>query len=69
MGQRNSGSRSLGLAGGLLAFVLSAIMGVAFVMVVEKTHELFSADAFAGGFLVGAVSNFKSEISNLRFHI
>lgn len=49
MSQSNSGSRSLGLVGGLLAFVLSAIMGVAFVMVVNKTHDLFSSAVFEDG--------------------
>ena len=47
MGKRNSGSRPLGLLSSLLAFALSAAMGVAFVMVVNKTHDLFSSATFA----------------------
>jgi hypothetical protein len=49
MGKRNSGSRPLSLMSALLAFALSAAMGVAFVMVVNKTHDLFSSAAFADG--------------------
>ena len=42
-----SGPRPMGLLSALLAFALSAAMGVAFVMVVDKTHDLFSSAAFA----------------------
>jgi hypothetical protein len=47
MGKLNSGPRPLSLMSALLAFALSAAMGVAFVMVVNKTHDLFSNAAFA----------------------
>ena len=49
MGRLNSGSRPLGVMKALLAFVLSAAMGVAFVMLVNKTHYLFSRAAFEDG--------------------
>ena len=45
MGKINSGSRPMGLIGALLAFGLSAAMGVAFVLLVDKTHDLFSSAA------------------------
>ena len=49
MGKINSGSRPMGLIGALLAFGLSAAMGVAFVLLVDKTHDLFSSAAFEDG--------------------
>ena len=76
MGQRKSGSKPLDLVGGVLAFVLSAIMGVAFVLVVNKTHDLFSSAALehlvpeltAVKSQIGSkVRYVKSQISNLRF--
>jgi hypothetical protein len=42
----NSGSRAWNSVSGLLAFVLSAIMGLGLVTLVEKTHELLSSPAF-----------------------
>lgn len=47
MEKPTSGPRPMGLLNALLAFALSAAMGVAFVMVVNKTHDLFSSAAFA----------------------
>ena len=41
-----SGPRPLGLLNAVLAFGLSAAMGLAFVMVVNKTHDLFASAAF-----------------------
>jgi hypothetical protein len=49
MGKLNSGSRPLSLVSALSAFALSAAMGAAFVMVVNKTHDLFSSATFADG--------------------
>ena len=46
MGKLGSGPRPLGLLSALLAFGLSAAMGVAFVIVVNKAHDLLSSDAF-----------------------
>ena len=46
MGKLSSGPRPLGLLSALLAFGLSAAMGVAFVIVVNKAHDLFSGAAF-----------------------
>lgn len=43
MGKRvSNGSRTFNFISNLLAFVLSAVMGIAFVMLVDKTHDLFS---------------------------
>ena len=49
-------SRPLGSIGGLVAFVLSAAMGVAFVMLVDKTHNLFSGGADGTADMAGAIS-------------
>ena len=46
MEKLSSGPRPLGLWSALLAFGLSAAMGVAFVIVVNKAHDLLSSDAF-----------------------
>ena len=43
--QLSGRSRRLEFFGVLLAFVLSAAMGVAFVALVDKTHDLFSGAA------------------------
>ena len=44
MGNRSStGSRTLNVTRMLPAFVLSAILGIAFVAVVNKTHNLFAS--------------------------
>lgn len=48
MRKQNGGSRPLGLIGAFLAFGLSAAMGLAFVLVVDKTHDLFFSSAFEG---------------------
>lgn len=40
-----SGSRTFGMMSALLAFALSAALGLAFVMVVNKTHDLFAGAA------------------------
>lgn len=49
MGKRvSSGSRAFNFINTLLAFVLSGVMGVAFVMLVEKTHDLLAATALEG---------------------
>jgi hypothetical protein len=40
--QSNTGSGALSALRSLPAFVLSAILGVGFVAVVNKTHDLFS---------------------------
>jgi hypothetical protein len=42
MRRRNTKSRSFSFLGGVLAFALSAVMGVGFVALVNKTHDLFS---------------------------
>lgn len=47
MRKRTSDPQPLGLLSALLAFGLSAALGVAFVVVVNKTHDLFSSAAFA----------------------
>jgi hypothetical protein len=66
MGKRNSGSRPLGMMSALLAFALSAAMGLAFVIVVNKTHDLFSGAAFADG--IPNVAALKAQIiSNVRY--
>lgn len=66
MGKLNSGSRPLGMMSALLAFALSAAMGVAFVVVVNKTHDLFSSPAFEDG--VPTVGALKSQvISEVRY--
>jgi len=66
MGKLNSGPRPLGMMSALLAFVLSAAMGLAFVMVVFKTHDLFSSPAFENG--VPNVTALKTQIiSNVRY--
>ena len=66
MGKLNSGSRPLGMMSSLLAFALSAVLGLAFVLVVNKTHDLFSSDAFAVG--VPSVTTLKAQIiSNVRY--
>jgi hypothetical protein len=46
-------SRALGFFGGLSAFVLSAALGVAFVGLVVKTHELFACATFPGPTVIG----------------
>ena len=54
MGKRlNRGSRAWNCISGLLAFVLSAIMGLGFVTLVEKTHDLLSSAAFSDQTVVG----------------
>jgi hypothetical protein len=40
--QEYSGPPSLNFMSGLLAFVLSALMGIVFVTLVDKTHHLFA---------------------------
>jgi len=45
MEKRISGPRPMGPLSALLAFGLSALLGVAFVLVVNKTHDLFSGAA------------------------
>jgi hypothetical protein len=50
MARQNSSSRPMGLMGAFLAFGLSAALGIAFVLVVDKTHDLFSSNLFEGGF-------------------
>jgi len=37
-----------------MAFVLSAVMGVGFVMLVDKTHDLFAGAAFEEQTVVGS---------------
>jgi hypothetical protein len=54
MRKKFGGSRPLSLIGGLMAFVLSAVMGVGFVVLVDKTHDLFSGAAFAEQTVVGS---------------
>ena len=45
MGNRsNTGSRALNVTRSLPAFVLSAILGIAFVAVVNKTHDMFASE-------------------------
>ena len=39
----NTGSRALNVTRTLPAFALSAILGIAFVVVVNKTHDLFAS--------------------------
>lgn len=62
MDHHSGGSRSLDLLGGLLAFVLSAIMGCAFLLVVNTTHDIFSGAALANG--LPSVTAVKSQISS-----
>jgi hypothetical protein len=45
----NGRSRPFGLIGSLLAFALSAVLGIAFVLLVNKTHDLFSSSVFERG--------------------
>ena len=54
MRKKFNGSRHLSLIGGLMAFVLSAVMGVGFVMLVDKTHDLFAGAAFEEQTVVGS---------------
>ena len=54
MRKKFSGSKPLGLINGFTAFVLSAVMGVGFVMLVDKTHDLFSGVAFEEQTVVGS---------------
>lgn len=51
----SSSSRAFNFTSSLLAFALSAVMGVAFVMLVDKTHDLLSATALEGGWQEQAV--------------
>lgn len=46
-------SRTLGFFAGLLAFVLSAALGVAFLGLVVKTHELFACSTLEAPGVVG----------------
>ena len=45
----NRASQPLGVISVALAFGLSAVMCLAFVLVVDKTHDLFSSAAFEDG--------------------
>jgi hypothetical protein len=47
------GARALNFKSSLLAFVLSAVMGIAFVALTNKTHDLLSTSAFAEQAVVG----------------
>ena len=46
-------SRALNFMSAVLAFVLSAVMGIAFVALVDKTHDLLSRAAFEKEAVVG----------------
>ena len=45
----NGRTRPFGLIGSLLAFALSAVLGIGFILLVNKTHDLFSNAAFEQG--------------------
>lgn len=66
MDKQNNGPRPMGMMSALLAFALSAVMGLAFVVVVNKTHDLFSSAAFTEG--IPNVSVLKAQVvSNVRY--
>jgi hypothetical protein len=71
MGKQNNGPRPMGVMSALLAFALSAVMGLAFVMVVNKTHDLFSSTAFTEGLpnVTALKAQIASNVRYLRFQI
>jgi len=53
----------------LLAFALSAAMGVAFVMVVNKTHDLFSSTTFEEQTVVGTLNSTWHDLRSVTITI
>lgn len=64
-----SSTRALGLMRALLAFALSAVMGVAFVLLVNKTHDLFSSTTFEEQTVVGTLNSTWQDLRSMTVTI